>query len=112
VDLADEADREERSEDAALREDFIITGISEPFELMQRISTRLAEIDLHVVQDGEEFSTRASRFASQSEQRLFLTNKLSFNLLQDRLACASQPSLEGVIVTNLVVNFREESKQI
>ena len=110
MDLADEADRQERSGDAALREDFIITGISEPFELMQRISTRLAEIDLHVVQDGEEFSTRPLGLHHRVSSGFFLTNKLSFNLLQDRLACGSQPSLEGVMVTNLVVNFRRKTK--
>jgi hypothetical protein len=56
-------------------------------------------------------SFRTARFSLQSPLGLhrragnsFLTNKLSLNLLQDRLACASQLSLEGVIATNLVVN--------
>jgi hypothetical protein len=40
------------------------------------------------------------------------TNKVSLNLLQDRLACASQLSLEGVITTNLVVKFGPESGQL
>jgi hypothetical protein len=111
VDLADEADRQERSGDAALREDFIITGISEPFKLMQRISNSSCGNRPSCRAGRRGILYKASGFASQSEQRLFLTNKLSFNLLQDRLACVSQPSLEGVIVTNLVVNFPEKPKQ-
>jgi hypothetical protein len=38
-------------------------------------------------------------------------NKLSLNLLQDRLACASQLSLKGVIATNLVVNFGQNREK-
>jgi hypothetical protein len=40
------------------------------------------------------------------------TNKVSLNLLQDRLACASQLSLKGVITTNLVVKFLAKSGQL
>jgi hypothetical protein len=42
---------------------------------------------------------------------MFFANKPSLNLLQDRLACVSELSLKGVIVTNNVVNYRAKSAQ-
>jgi hypothetical protein len=50
----------------------------------------------------------ASEFGCPLSNRFF-ANKLSLNLLQDRLACTSQLSLKGVIATNLVVKFRAKS---
>jgi hypothetical protein len=64
------------------------------------------------VQDGRVFSTKPLDLFFSQRATAILTNKLSLNLLQDRLAWESHPSLEGVIVTNLVVNPRAKSGQI
>ena len=61
------------------------------------------------MQDSEVSLQRPLSFASHGEQ--YFANKLSLNLLQDRLACASQLSLKGVIATNLVVNFGQNRKK-
>jgi hypothetical protein len=61
------------------------------------------------VQDSEVSLQRPLSFGSHGEQ--YFANKLSLNLLQDRLACASQLSLKGVIATNLVVNFGQNLKK-
>jgi hypothetical protein len=80
---------------------------------MQQTCIRLWKEPLwHVVQDGRFFLQSLLICFFRSEQQHFLTNKLSLNLLQDRLACESHPSLEGVIVMNLVVNTRAKSGQI
>src|ERR1700731_1451912 len=69
---------------------------------MQRTSVRLWKLPF--------VSCRTTRFSLQSplslltRRAIVFGNKLSLNLLQDRLACASQLSLKGVIATNLMVN--------
>jgi hypothetical protein len=87
----------------------MVAGISGPFEHMQRISARLAEIALRAAKDGEVSLHGPLGLHCETGE---LANELSLNLLQNRIAAESQLSLKGVIVTNLVVNFWTESGQI
>ena len=69
------------------------------------------EIALRVVQDSEVFLYKGPLNLLYMVS-MVCGNKLSLNLLQDQLACASQLSLKRVIAANLVVNFRAESGTI
>jgi hypothetical protein len=66
------------------------------------------EIALRVVQDSEVFLYKGPLNLLYMVS-MVCGNKLSLNLLQDQLACASQLSLKGVIASNLVVNSAPES---
>jgi hypothetical protein len=63
-----------------------------------------------VVQESEVSDNGHWLALESGEQSISRTNKLSLNLLQDRLACESQLSLKGVIRPNIVVNFRTKSE--
>lgn len=69
---------------------------------MQPTSAR-CEIALHVVQGEQGFLAGPLDWARAVSN--YFANKLSLNLLQDRLACPSELSLKRVIDTNLVVKF-------
>jgi hypothetical protein len=108
----DGTDWQKRSGDAALRETFMITGISKPLTHGANLYSFVERAFVACRAGRQGFSTKPLIAFFEVSQRSFLTNKLSLNLLQDRLACTSHPSLKGVIATNLVVNPHAKSGQI